>query len=63
MIKDGTEADFSAYTAKVTVSDDDNKVVFTLFVNTIGFGPEVEPEVNEIKASRLALKVCFGTKP
>ena len=34
-----------------------------LLVNTIGLGPEVEPEVNEMRASRLAPKVILGTWP
>ena len=32
-------------------------------MKTIGLGPEVEPEVKEIRASRLAAKVFLGMRP
>ena len=34
-----------------------------LLVKTIGFGPEVEPEVKVIRASLLPPKIFFGIRP
>ena len=39
------------------------EAIRALLVKTIGLGPEVEPEVKEMRASRLAAKVFLGIWP